>query len=476
MLSDRIKGALLGAGMSEGHLAALAAAGYDEDEVFEAMADRGAEALARHAGCAPGAAEKALLRLRPPTDAQVRGWSAAKLAAAAAEAARAGEVDWRGAVAARVFALTGGVVPRGMDPAVLERFLAYQMATEARGRVAPYAAPSFDGVPLVPWAEAARRPEEGPLRDPFTGEVLDAAGHNPARDRDFPVGDAVAMDAIGYFAARALKLDPNDEDDVHQAVHAALAAVACARSAKDGGDLRSLIRGSAQIRPSMRTIAQKVASLVLAPDHANASGAAEVQRVARARLRAPAAVDEVEAQRRGRSYKDVERWTAGLENDGYRVAPVLGEPVRAEPVPATGGSAEKFFVVAARDAKHASYVRELREHLAISVHMGRLSVTSVFECPPGANVAAYFERSLTEADVVVVLVSSATASECVAEVERACTAGKRVVPVLVGACVVPECLRSRVALPQCGKPVASYADRDDAWAQVAVALAAIAER
>lgn len=443
MLSDRIKGALLGAGMSEGHVAALAAAGYDEDEVFEAMSDRGAEALARHAKCAPGVAEKALLRLRPLTAAQVRGWSAAKMAAAAVEAALAGEVDWRGAVAARVFALTGGVVPRGMDPAVLERFLAYQMATEARGRVTPYTAPAFDGVLLVPWAEAAKKSEEGPLRDPFTGEVLDAAGHNPARDRDFPVTDEVAMGAIAYFAARAPKLDPNDEDDVHQAVHAALAAVACARGAKDG-DLRSLIRGSAQIRPSIRSVAQEVAAAVLDP---SGPEAAEV-RVARERLRSPVvAVDEVGAQRAGRTYKDVERQVAALDE------------CRAAPAPAPRG-AKKVFVLASAEWP------ELKAHLMPSIRYGELTVVATVDCPGGAVMDRWIRGMADAANIVVWMVTAKSVVEFGSVVDDLHASKKRVVPVMVAPADIAGPVAGLVRLPSDGKPVTSHKDRDDAWVDV----------
>jgi hypothetical protein len=381
-------------------------------------------------------------------------WSTTKLAAAAVDAARAGEVDWRGAVAARFLALTGGVVPRGLDAAVLERFLAYQAATEVCGRVTPYTAAAFDGVPLVPWSEVVQ-PEKWPVRDPFTGEALDSAGHNPARDRDFPIADAVAMDAIGYFAARAPKLDPTDEDAVHEAVHGAIAAVACARTAaKDKSDLRSLIRGSALVRPSLRTIAQEVSVLVLAPDGPQA---AEVRLVARARGHQPSvAIGEAEAQRRGLGRQ------AALEDQAPKI----------DGVP----TAKRFFVIAANDPKHAGYFRELRAHLATSVRLGKITLSSVFDYPAGANVAARFERSLSEADAVVVMVSSATVADCEAHIERACASGKRVVPVLVSACIVPEHLETKVLLPRSARPVASYPDRDEPWSQVAVELRAIADR
>lgn len=114
----------------------------------------------------------------------------------------------------------------------------------------------------------------------------------------------------------------------------------------------------------------------------------------------------------------------------------------------------------------------MQEHLAPMIRAGMLRMESDAGALPGENVRVRQSRMLAEAAVVVVLVFAGMPDEADSAIASACAAGKKVVPVLVGACLPYGALAGRTMLPRNGRP---YSGDEDGVA-IATELRAIVSR
>lgn len=128
------------------------------------------------------------------------------------------------------------------------------------------------------------------------------------------------------------------------------------------------------------------------------------------------------------------------------------------------------------------YLQELEKHLAPLVSMGLIQRWSNSQVEPGQNAKAEIERNLDAADLIVLLVSAdlLASSFWTSLVQRAlarnATGEAVVLPVLVRAAELAGLEISQlVLLPRNRRPVASWADRDEAWSDVVNAVRAMAD-
>jgi hypothetical protein len=148
---------------------------------------------------------------------------------------------------------------------------------------------------------------------------------------------------------------------------------------------------------------------------------------------------------------------------------------------AHGRRPARLFVSYAR--VDAEYCRALSTHLATLRTQGLISEWHDGEVVPGEEWAAKIRAQLAAADIIVLLLSADFfASEYINRVEiphalERHTAGTTVVvPVVVRAVEWKHTALARIqGLPENAKPVKSWADQDEAWANVVVGIRRVVE-
>ena len=130
------------------------------------------------------------------------------------------------------------------------------------------------------------------------------------------------------------------------------------------------------------------------------------------------------------------------------------------------------------------YWDALATHLALLCRQGVLSLVHERSVAPGAVFSAELEQLLTEADLVLLLVSADFLSSDLCYQDQLRLALERhgrglaaILPILVRAADCRGAAFAHLPLsPNNGKPITLWSDRDEAWAQVATEIRAQAER
>ena len=128
--------------------------------------------------------------------------------------------------------------------------------------------------------------------------------------------------------------------------------------------------------------------------------------------------------------------------------------------------------------KDEAFRRELDSHLAMLRRQGVIEVFTDHCIPAGGEFDEAIRQELERADVVLLLVSADFLNseycfgvEMQRSIERHDAGQCRVVPIIVRPCDwEPAPFRKLKALPKDGKPVASWADHDEPFSEVAKAL------
>ena len=138
-----------------------------------------------------------------------------------------------------------------------------------------------------------------------------------------------------------------------------------------------------------------------------------------------------------------------------------------------------FYSYSHRDA---GYRDEMEKCLSLLQKEGLLQQWSDLQILPGQNISSQIRKKMDEADILVFLLSTdfIVSNECEKEWQYAsnmASEGKLVfrVPIVVRQCSWLDMLGvdDVKALPVDGKPVASFADKDEAWYQVYLGIKAI---
>jgi hypothetical protein len=124
---------------------------------------------------------------------------------------------------------------------------------------------------------------------------------------------------------------------------------------------------------------------------------------------------------------------------------------------------------------------ELDKHLSLLKRAGLLDVWTDHKIMPGSAFSVEIDQALQQAELVLLLVSASfLASDFCYRIELAqaldtARAGRtRVVPIILRPCDWTDSAIGQLkALPDNGRPVTQWADRDDAFTQVARALRAL---
>ena len=138
----------------------------------------------------------------------------------------------------------------------------------------------------------------------------------------------------------------------------------------------------------------------------------------------------------------------------------------------------QIFIAYAR--KDASFLDELRTHFTPLERSGKVKIWYDGKIEPGVVWETAIKDNLHSADVILLLVSSdAIASDYFYEKEmtdalaRHAKGTARVVPLIIRPCAWQATPFSELqALPRDGKPVSTWADRDDAYANAVNSLLA----
>jgi len=137
----------------------------------------------------------------------------------------------------------------------------------------------------------------------------------------------------------------------------------------------------------------------------------------------------------------------------------------------------QIFIAYAR--KDTSFLDELRTHFTPLVQGGKVKIWYDGKIEPGKVWEAAIKENLHSADIILMLVSAdAIASDYFYEkvmtdaLARHNSGTARVVPLIVRPCAWQATPLSELqALPRDGKPVSTWPDRDDAYANAVTSLA-----
>lgn len=153
--------------------------------------------------------------------------------------------------------------------------------------------------------------------------------------------------------------------------------------------------------------------------------------------------------------------------------PAPGARPHAIPAPSSKSALGPPLCVLLCSASDKDLSRALRKHITPLLRAGQARWWSPDQITPGENVSSAIEQKVTDADVVLVLVSADLIGddESMRWVEKALDMGKRVVPILLRPCsweLSP--LAGMTPLPRNGVPITKWPDRDEAWTEVASEL------
>ena len=152
-------------------------------------------------------------------------------------------------------------------------------------------------------------------------------------------------------------------------------------------------------------------------------------------------------------------------------APGAGSPARSAASSQSALDSPLCVLLFSRNDEDSAWT--LRRHIAPLLRARKVRWWSADQITPGEDVSRAIEQQVTEADVLIVLVSPdlRVDDESMRWVEWARDTGKRVVPILVSPCeweVGP--LAGIAPLPRSGMPISRWQDQDEAWTEVARGL------
>lgn len=152
-------------------------------------------------------------------------------------------------------------------------------------------------------------------------------------------------------------------------------------------------------------------------------------------------------------------------------APSAGPPARPEA--SSQNALDSPLCVLLYSPKDESSSQKLRKHITPLLRARKVRWWSADQIAPGEDVSRAIEQQITEADVLIVLVSPDLLADDASMrwVEKARGMGKRVVPILVRPSpgeLGP--LAGIVPLPRNGMPISKWQDVDHAWTEVARGL------
>jgi internalin A len=136
-------------------------------------------------------------------------------------------------------------------------------------------------------------------------------------------------------------------------------------------------------------------------------------------------------------------------------------------------------------SKHdQDFLKALKKHLSPLQRQGLLQTWDDTELVPGEEWDDSIRRALNAADIIILLVSSdlmATDYVWNIEMKEAVERHERglatVIPIIIRPCLWQDAPFAHLsALPEKGKPVASWNNHDEAWAQVSAKIQQIASR
>jgi len=128
----------------------------------------------------------------------------------------------------------------------------------------------------------------------------------------------------------------------------------------------------------------------------------------------------------------------------------------------------RCLILAATEDK--KYESELEDQLAVYVQQDLLAVCSIQDAPPGVNQQDWQREQITQAELILVLVSPRLERKYPALVDAALhrrTAGARVIPILIRSIDVQATrYRHLVILPRSGGPVCEQGSRNKVWLEI----------